>query len=124
MIPMARHNPRLFRSQHRPAAVAFTYLAAGILAIVATLPLRASDERPIKQRVAPTYPELARRMHVSGVVRVAATVAPDGSVTATKTMSGNHMLSLAAEEAVHKWKFVPAPDQSVVEIEINFAPAP
>lgn len=95
-----------------------------MLVISATLPLQASDERPIKQRVSPTYPELAKRMHVSGTVRIAATVAPDGSVTATKTMSGNRMLATAAEDAVHKWKFVPAPDESVVEIEINFAPAP
>ena len=121
---MARPNPRLFRSKHRPKAVAITYLVAAMLVISATLPLQASDERPIKQRVSPTYPELAKRMHVSGTVRIAATVAPDGSVTATKTMSGNRMLATAAEDAVHKWKFVPAPDESVVEIEINFAPAP
>jgi len=84
--------------------------------------LHAADERPIKQRVTPTYPELARRMHVSGVVRIAATVAPDGSVTATKTLSGNHMLAEAAEDAVHKWKFASAPDESTVQVDINFMP--
>jgi TonB family protein len=97
-------------------------LAVAALAIATSLPLHA-DERPVKQRVAPAYPELAKRMRISGVVRVSATVAPDGSVTATKTVSGNHMLAAAAEDAVHKWKFVPASDQSTVEVDINFAAA-
>ena len=83
--------------------------------------LHASDERPIKQRFSPTYPELAKRMRVSGVVRVSATVAPDGSVSSTKTVSGNHMLSGAAEEAVHRWKFVPASAESTVEVDVSFA---
>jgi TonB family protein len=90
------------------------------LALTATLPLHAADDRPIKQKVAPAYPELAKRMRVSGLVKIAATVLPDGSVSATKTVSGNHMLSGAAEDAVHKWKFAPASDQSTVEVDVNF----
>jgi TonB family protein len=99
-------------------------LAAFALAISVASPLRAADDhsdRAIKQRVSPVYPELAKRMRISGVVRVAATVAPDGSVSATKTVSGNHMLAGAAEDAVHKWKFVTASDPSTVEVDINFA---
>ena len=111
-----------FHSQTRPRRLAtrviqFVLLA---LALVFTVPMHA-ESRPIKQRVPPAYPELAKRMKISGVVRVSATVAPDGSVTATKTVSGNHMLSPAAEDAVHKWKFVAAAEESTVEVEINFA---
>lgn len=96
-------------------------LAVIAMALTATTRLHAADERPIKQRVPPTYPELAKRMRVSGMVKVEATVAPDGSVSATKTVSGNHMLAGAAEDAVHKWKFAPAAEQSTVDVEINFA---
>jgi TonB family protein len=107
------------RAKHRLRAAAL----APLLALLVTLPVHAADgERPIKQRVTPTYPELARRMHVSGVVRIAATVTPEGNVSATKTVSGNRMLSEAAEDAVHKWKFAPAPSESTVEVTINFAP--
>ena len=60
-------------------------------------------------------------MRVAGVVRVSATVDPDGKVSATKTISGNSMLAGAAEDAVHKWKFVPATDSSTVEVDVNFA---
>ena len=51
-------------------------------------------------------------------------VGPSGPFAmATKTVSGNHMLSGAAEDAVHKWKFVPAAEQSTVNVDINFAAA-
>ena len=96
-------------------------LSLAFLAMSMSLPLHAADsERPIKTRVAPVYPEIAKRMHISGEVKIAATVAPDGSVSATKAVSGNKMLSGAAEEAVHKWKFVAAAEESTVEVSINF----
>ncbi len=95
-------------------------IVTGLLA--GTMQLHAED-RPVKQRVPPIYPELARRMHVAGLVRIEATVAPDGSVSATKTLSGNHMLSGAAEDAVHKWKFAPASEQSTIEVAVDFKAA-
>jgi TonB family protein len=109
-----------FRAKYTRAVAKLLSLA--IMAIAVGLPVYAANsERPVKSRVAPVYPEIAKRMRISGVVKVAATVAPDGSVTATKAVSGSKMLSGAAEEAVHKWKFVSAAEESTVEVEINFA---
>lgn len=93
---------------------------AVVAGIVSSAALLHAEDRVVKQRIPPVYPELARRMHIGGVVRIEATVAPDGSVSATKTLSGNHMLSGAAEDAVHKWKFVPASEQSTVEVAVDF----
>ncbi len=124
VIQMKWHDLQNSCKGQRRIAAAITRLAVFAVAMAIAMPLRAADDhtdRAVKQRVAPTYPELARRMRISGVVRVSATVAPDGSVSATKTVSGNHMLSGAAEEAVHRWKFVPASDESTVEVDINFA---
>jgi outer membrane biosynthesis protein TonB len=36
--------------------------------------------RPVVRRVAPVYPDLARRMQISGIVKLRATIAPKGSV--------------------------------------------
>ena len=44
----------------------------------------AQDGRPIKSRVAPVYPEIAKRMRVTGVVRLAATVDAGGKVRSVK----------------------------------------
>jgi TonB family protein len=82
-----------------------------------------AENRKVEKRVQPIYPELAKRMHVGGVVRISATVAPDGTVTDAKTVNGSKMLSLAAEEAVKKWKFVASDTQSTVDIDINFEPS-
>jgi TonB family protein len=96
---------------------------ACILALAAFLCLRLgslAEDRKIQKRVPPVYPELARRMHVSGVVRILATVAPNGTVTDVKTIDGNKMLSPAAEEAVKKWKFVAGDSESTVTIDVSF----
>lgn len=118
---MTRHTTQHTVTTPRRIAARLLQLAVIALAVATTLPLHAGDARPIKTRVSPTYPELAKRMRVAGVVRVSATVEPDGTVSSTKTISGNHMLSGAAEDAVHKWKFVPATDSSTVEVDVSFA---
>ena len=95
--------------------------AALALALAVAMPARAADERAVKSRVAPLYPEIAKRMKITGVVEIEAMVNPDGKVTDVKTLSGNHMLSIAAEDAVRKWRFVPASGQTTVDVSINFA---
>jgi len=79
-------------------------------------------EHKVQKRVQPIYPELAKRMHVGGVVRISATVAPDGTVSEVKTISGSRLLSPAAEDAVKKWKFATSDAESIVNLDINFEP--
>jgi TonB family protein len=95
-------------------------LGLAFLALIMAVPLNAADTRAVKTRVPPNYPEMAKRMRITGVVKVSVTIAPGGNVTAVKTLSGNSLLSGAAEDAVSKWKFVPAAEESTVEIDINF----
>ena len=92
------------------------------LATVLAFPLsgRAADERAVKSRVAPVYPEIAKRMRISGAVKLEVTVDADGKVVDVKPLSGNHLLSEAAEDAVHKWRFAPGPAQSTVDVDIDF----
>ncbi len=94
--------------------------AALALVVSMAMPGMAADERAIKSRVAPVYPEIAKRMKITGVVKIEATVDPGGKVTDVKTLSGNRMLSPAAEDAVRKWRFAPAAAQSTVPVDINF----
>ena len=96
-------------------------LQAAALAMMLTMVVPAfAAARAVKYRVPPVYPEVAKRLRIEGVVRVAATVDAKGDVTDVKEVSGNHILSLAAEEAVRKWKFEPASGQSIINIDINF----
>jgi TonB family protein len=101
----------------------FGFLQAGVLALLFTLalPSRAADDRAVKSRVPPVYPELAKRMKISGEVKLEATVDADGKVKDVKEKSGNHMLAVAAEDAVRKWRFEGGSGDATVEVAVNFA---
>ena len=95
-------------------------LLAGGLVICAGTAFAAPTHRAIISRVAPAYPELARRMHVTGKVVLLVTIEPDGKVSATKVESGHALLVNAAQDAVSRWRFAPNPEASESEIEVNF----
>jgi TonB family protein len=90
------------------------------LMVAMAMPAMAAD-RAIKSRVSPAYPEIARRMKINGVVVISATVDAQGNVTDVKATSGNRMLSVAAEDAVRRWKFVPAASETTEIVDINFS---
>ena len=90
-----------------------------ILTLAAALPAYAHD-RNIKSRVAPVYPEIARRMRVEGSVKVEATVDADGNVVGVKATDGNMVLSSAAEQAVKRWKFETGDATEKVTVSVNF----
>jgi TonB family protein len=96
-------------------------IAALALILAFNLPGSAASERAVKSKVPPVYPELARRMKISGVVKVEATVDPDGKVTGAKALNGNMALQTAAEDAVRKWKFVSGDGTATVDVDVTFA---
>jgi TonB family protein len=91
-----------------------------VLLLLSLLPLSGQETRKVLTRVAPAYPEMAKRMHVSGEVHVDATVSADGHVEKAKATSGHPMLALAAQDAVARWKFAPGSETSVVPVVVNF----
>lgn len=94
--------------------------AALALLCLSGLPGRAAEVRAIVRRVAPVYPDLARRIKITGDVKVDATVNEDGKVTNAKAISGSKVLCFAAEEAVRKWKFASSASASHVEVSVKF----
>jgi TonB family protein len=95
-------------------------LAVGLV-VCADAAFAAPTARAIVSRVSPAYPELARRMHVTGKVVLLVTIQADGKVSATKVESGHALLAPAAQDAVSRWRFAPGPETSESEIDVNFA---
>ena len=104
------------RSTVRVIAIALVTLATGL----GTAQNTAHPERKVESRAAPNYPELARRMHIHGVVRVEAAVRANGSVKSTRVLGGNPVLVDAAVDAISKWKFEPGPSDPTEVVQLTF----
>jgi|SRR5579872_3308290 TonB family protein len=100
-------------------------LVAAVLVATTTLVARAQNasansDRKVATRVAPVYPELAKRMHIHGVVRVEAIVRPNGAVKSTRILGGNPVLVDAAQQAITKWKFEPGQSETTEIVQLTF----
>lgn len=76
--------------------------------------------RKVKTSVKPVYPDVARQMHITGTVRLEATVAPDGKVRDARVVGGSPMLAQEATNAVKKWKYEEAPKETVEVVEVVY----
>jgi TonB family protein len=113
--------------------VYFWFGALGLLAAgLALAPVRsraqeqASGEvkdnggRKVKTAVKPLYPDVARKMHITGTVRLEATVAADGKVRDTRVVGGSPMLAQEASNAVKKWKYEEGSKETVETVEVVY----
>jgi TonB family protein len=128
-------NPRtqetiVFSRKMQPWMMAILWLgmvtALGSV-IISSAPVSAqeakTDEltRKPKTKVSPVYPDLAKRMSITGTVRLAVVVAPNGQVKTTKPIGGHPILVNAAMDAMKQWRFEPASSESSGVVEFKFS---
>lgn len=80
----------------------------------------------LTHQVLPAYPPLAKNARIQGSVRFSAVIAPDGTVTDLKLLSGQPLLVDAATNAVKQWVYRPTfldghPVEVLTEIEVKFS---
>ena len=104
-------------------------LAAASMALVpakslaqdgATGDIKEHAGRKVKTSVKPAYPDVDRQMHITGTVRLEATVGPDGKVRDTRVIGGSPMLAQEASFAVKKWKYEEGPKETVETVEVVY----
>ena len=78
--------------------------------------------RKLVSRPEPAYPSLARRMGISGTVRIEAVVAPNGTVKSTAVIGGHPVLAQSALDAVRKCKWEPSSHETKEIVILNFRP--
>lgn len=61
----------------------------------------------VTQKVNPVYPQAAKTIRMSGVVKVDVVVDEEGKVSEVQKTTGPQMLQRAAADAIKKWKFKP-----------------
>jgi TonB family protein len=93
-----------------------------------TVSLRAQDadiagsKRKVKVLGKPQYPDLARRLNLSGVVKVEVIIGADGKVKRTRVVGGHPVLAPEAERAAMQSEFEPGPKETTEVIEFRFSP--
>jgi len=106
----------------RLSAFAVTVLlATGI--VIAQQSSVDEGKRKAKSRVNPQYSDLARRMGLSGRVRIEIVIAPDGHVKSTRAVGGHPVLVQACVDALKDWKYEPGPEETTQIVEFEFKPA-
>ena len=102
-------------------------ILTAVMAIVFTLSLAAAQQtnveegkRKLKSRTDPVLSDIARRMSLSGKVKVEVTIASDGHVKSARALGGHPLLVQACLEAVKNWKYETAPEESTQIVEFDF----
>ena len=102
-----------------------SFVAVVLIALTATFVISqdtppTNPDRRVLSRVIPTYPELAKKMHIHGMVRLEAVVRTNGTVKSTRVLGGSPVLVNAAVDAVSKWKYEPAQGETSQLIQLTF----
>lgn len=78
--------------------------------------------RKAVQKIEPSYPTMARTLRLSGTVKVAVKVAPNGKVVSAEALGGHPLFTQVAVDAVRQWRFETAGQQTEEVVFINFQP--
>jgi TonB family protein len=110
----------------RTTAVLMTILSLlvilGTKRLTSQAPANNEIARRAKSKVEPVYPELARRMNITGTVKIEVVVAPNGTVKDARVVGGHPVLATSALDAAKKWRFEPATAESTGIIDFKFEP--
>jgi TonB family protein len=102
------------------AAALFAALFTALSTRTSMAQAPAHAERKAVSRVDPFYPEMAKRMHLGGVVKLEAVVRPNGTVKSAKPLGGSPVLIEAARVAVLKWRFEVTPEETTELVQVTF----
>jgi len=79
-----------------------------------------TQTRKVLIKTPAVYPTLARSMNIHGVVKLTATVLPNGAVKSVEVKGGHPLLTQSAVTAVGHWKFEAQPHETTELIEVKF----
>jgi TonB family protein len=65
---------------------------------------------------------MAKRLRLTGVVKVQVVIAPNGQIKQTKVLGGHPVLVTAVEETLKNWKYAPASAETTTQLEFSFHP--
>ena len=94
-------------------------LLAAVLAVTMSSAAFA-DGRAAKVKTSPVYPELAKKMNISGTVKVEVTVNPSGHVVSARAIGGHPLLIDASVNAAKQFKYEASTEETKEVVEFKF----
>ena len=80
----------------------------------------AADARKPVVNPDPEYPEIARRMNISGTVKVELVISADGTIKSATVLGGHPVLADAVQKALEKWKYAPGASETTMQLDFTF----
>lgn len=68
----------------------------------------------------PSYPELARKVHLAGTVKVQVVIGAEGKIKEVKVIGGHPLLVDAVQDTLKSWKYAPASSETTTTLQFNF----
>jgi TonB family protein len=96
-----------------------TLLAIAMSLTTANVPAQETNRKVISNPT-PNYPELARKVHLAGVVKVQVVIATDGKIKTVRVIGGHPLLVDAVQETLRSWKYAPANSETTTNLAFNF----
>jgi protein TonB len=104
----------------KTAALILGLLTIGLAPATSTAMGAEPQARTATKKVKPVYPEIARKGHLTGTVKLSVTVTPAGKVTSVAVIGGHPVFVVAASTAAKQWQFTPAAKQSNETLVFDF----
>jgi len=107
---------------HKNSPLVSSWASALIVMAMSLCALTAlgQDARKTVSNPPPVYPELARRMNLTGMVRIELVAGADGQVKESKVLGGHPILIDAALKALRDWKYERASSETKIQVEFKF----
>ena len=106
------------RKDRRILGCAFLAMAFGLGAAN----LRAQESRKALSNPVPAYPEVAKRMRLTGTVKVQIVIGADGRIKEKNFIGGHPILVNAVEDTLKNWKYAPASGETTTQLVFDFHP--
>ncbi len=87
-----------------------------------TVSAHAQEGRKLIAQPVPEYPQIARRVRLTGSVKVMVVIAADGKIKEVKVIGGHPLFVDATLETLKRWKFAPANSETTAALEFTFRP--
>jgi len=89
------------------------------IALTVAITFAQQGRKPVSNPT-PEYPDVAKKMNLTGVVKVEVTIGADGEIKATNVVGGHPILVDAVQKTLKRWKYAPSNSETKALLEFKF----